>query len=125
MAQLFQIFLTISSGLTLLLGLVWVMIPRTMLAGWGTSSNPMLDYMSRRYGTLFFGYTILLFIAGRSPDLGMQRGISISTLVITILMSFLSLAGILRGTINRSGLIALIVETCLAVGFGYFLWVIR
>jgi hypothetical protein len=112
----------VAAVLTLLLGLLWILFPEAMLAGWGATVSIDAVYMSRRYATLFFGYALILWLARESPPSHTRRAVVAGEFVVTGLMAVLSLSGVLTSTINATGLFACGIEALLATGFGYFLF---
>ncbi len=113
--------LVLAAVLTMFLGLAWMLLPDALLQAWGTGSNGVLDFMSRRYAVLFLGYTVLLWLASKSSQPETRRIVMTGSLVATSLMACTSLSAVLAGTINLSGLIAFSVEALLSLAFAYSL----
>lgn len=113
---------TITAVLTALLGLSWFLFPGLMLAQWNVAGNHAAEYMSRRYGVLFFGYSIVLWCTRTSPASPARSAIMAGTFVVCSLIAIVSLLGVLSGTIGPAAWAAVIVEVLLAAGFGYLLF---
>ena len=113
-------FFLITAVLTMLLGIAWVLLPQTMLESWGAYSNEIGEYMGRRYGAMFFGYSIIFWLvrsAGPSP---MRRAILAGGVVATSVMAVLSLVGVLGGVVGPLMYSTVAIEALLAAGFIYF-----
>lgn len=112
---------SIAAVLTGALGAAWLLAPAFMLDGWGMTSDAATIYMARRYGSLFFGYSAILWfarIAGASPA---RHAIVTGGFVVTTVMAVVSLAGVLGGTIGQMAWSAVVIEVLLAAAFGYLL----
>jgi hypothetical protein len=110
-----------AAALTGLLGVAWLFFPTTMLAGWGVHGDELAVYMARRYGGLFFGYSVILWLGRASPASAARTAILAGGLVVTAAMAVVSVVGVVTGTVGPMAWSAVVVETLLAAGFGYFL----
>jgi nitrate reductase gamma subunit len=115
---------SVSAALTAFLGVVWLFFPAAMLALWGVEqhANAVTIYMGQRYGGLFFGYTVILWLARRSPPSPTRRAILAAGFAATAVLAVISLFGVLTGTVGPAAWTAVVVEALLAVAFGYFYW---
>lgn len=115
---------SISAALTAFLGVIWLFFPTTMLTLWGVEgqANAVTIYMGQRYGGLFFGYTVVLWLARKSPPSPARSAIVAGGFVVTAVLAVVSLFGVLAGTVGPAAWTAVVVEALLAVAFGYFYW---
>lgn len=116
---------SMAAGLSLVLAVSWVFFPATMLRSWNASTDEITVYMSRRYGGLLFGYTVMLWMSRNAPPSPARRAIVVAGFVLSCVMTALSLMGVLSGTIGPSAWGAVVVEALLLVGFGYFCFAAR
>ncbi len=99
-----KIVLGVATGLTLLLGFVWLLLPQSMVSSWGVQAEPVTVNMARRYGGLFFGYAAIL--AGSA--------------IVTSVMAIVSLVGVLTRVVGPVMWSAVVIEVLLAAGFVYY-----
>jgi len=111
---------SIAAVLTALLGVGWLFFPTTMLSGWGVHGDGVAVYMARRYGGLFFGYCVILWLSRASPASETRTAILAGSLVVTAVMAVVSLVGVITGTVGPMAWSAVVVEALLAAGFAYF-----
>ena len=105
--------------LTLMLGVAWTAAPQAMLASWGVQGDPVTLYVSRRYGALFFGYALILWMARKSEPSSARTAILAGGTVATAIMAVLSLVGALTGVVGPFVWSAVAIEVLLAASFGY------
>jgi hypothetical protein len=110
----------VAASLTLLLGLAWTFLPGPMLSSWGVHGDDVAVYMARRYGALFFGYAIILWLARASEPSAARTAILAGGMVVTSAMAVVSLTGVLTGVVGPAVWSVVVVETLLAGGFAYF-----
>jgi hypothetical protein len=111
---------SIAAALTGLLGVSWLFFPTPMLSGWGVHGDGVAVYMARRYGGLFFGYCVILWLSRAAPASGARTAILAGSLVVTSVMAVVSLIGVVTGTVGPMAWSAVVVEALLAAGFAYF-----
>ncbi len=108
---------TVTAVLTLLLGVGWVFAPDAMFAVWNVQGDPLASYMGQRYGAMFSGYSVLMWMSRgieRTPAAG---PILAGGAVVTAAMTIVSLVGVLGGTAGPGMWGAVVVEAGLAIGF--------
>lgn len=110
---------SVTAVLTLMLGVVWTAVPQAMLASWGVQGDAVTVYMSRRYGALFFGYALILWMARTSEPSSVRRAILAGGTAATAIMAVLSLVGVLTGVVGPFVWSAVVIEVVLAASFGY------
>ncbi len=115
-----KILFGVAAGLTLLLGVVWLLFPQFMLASWGVRPDPVSAYMARRYGGLFFGYAAILWLGRASGPSPARTAILAGCAIVTTVMAVVSLGGVLTGVVGPAVWSAVVIEVLLAAAFAYF-----
>jgi hypothetical protein len=115
----------ISSILILLIGLSWILMPRTMLSMWGLEANDALIYLAQRFAAAVLGFAVLLWLAGTAYKSDPERAIIGGVFFVSTLMLIFSLYGVLSSLISAWGWGAVIGEALLSLGFGCFLFLKR
>lgn len=110
----------VAAALTLLLGVAWTVLPGPMLSSWGVQADDVAAYMGRRYGGLFFGYAVILWLARASERSAARTAILAGGAIVTTVMAVLSLVGVLTGVVGPALWSAVVIEILLAAGFTYF-----
>jgi hypothetical protein len=112
-------FFSIAAALLVLLGVGYLFLPDAMLAKWDVTTDSTGLYVSRRYGAMAFGYaTILVLARSAGPSLA-RAAIMGGGAFVSLLLTLLSLWGILAGKIGPFAWSAVAIEGILAVTFGY------
>jgi hypothetical protein len=109
-----------AAGLTLLLGVAWLFVPRFMLVSWSVQPDPVTVYMSRRYGGLFFGYAAILWLARASGPSSARTAVLAGSAIVTTVLAIVSLVGALTGVVGPAVWGAVVIEAILAAGFAYY-----
>lgn len=111
-------FFAIASVLTALLGGWWLVAPGHALAQWdATAPDAMAVYMGRRYGGMFMGYTVLLWLARATAASPAGRTIAVAGTAVTAAMTALSAWGALSGVAGPTIWGAVAIEAVLAACF--------
>ena len=118
-------FFVVATVLTLALGLLWILLPQSMLMSWDVSFDEVTIYMDRRYGGLFFGYVVILWLSRASEPSQARTAILAGGSVVTTLMAVLSLIGVLTGVVGPMVWSAVVIEVALAAAFVYFYVTLR
>jgi hypothetical protein len=105
--------------LTVLLGVGWLFFPEAMLSGWGVEAHAPTVYMARRYGGLFWGYAVLLWLSRSAAPSPARTAILAGGTVVNVVMTLVSLLGALSGVVSPAIWFAVAVEGVLAVAFVY------
>lgn len=117
-----KVFLSIVSILMVLLGAGWLFFPETMLGWWSVQSDATGVYISRRYGSLLFGYAAILWLCRSAGPSAGRAAILGGGAFVTALVTLLSLWGVVTGAIGPGAWGAVVIEGALAGGFlHYFL----
>lgn len=107
----------VAAGLTLALGVAWLFLPRVMLSSWGAEPSDAAAYMARRYGGLFLGYAVLLWLGRNAASSPAGLGIAAGGAVVSTVMMIVSVLGVAGGVVGRVVWIAAAVEAALAAAF--------
>jgi hypothetical protein len=111
--------------LTVLLGVAWLFFPAAMLSGWGIAADAPTVYMARRYGGLFWGYAVLLWLSRAVAPSPARTAILAGGTVVNVVMTLVSLLGALSGVCTPSIWLAVAIEAVLSVAFAYQLLAAR
>jgi hypothetical protein len=112
-----KIFFAVAAALTLMLGVAWTLFPASMLSSWDMQANVAAIYMGRRYGGLFFGYALILWLARGAESSTARRAVIAGGALVTLVMAALSLFGILTSVAGPGAWAAALIEVLLAAGF--------
>ena len=110
----------VAAVLTLLLGVAWTLFPQAMLSSWGVEADAVAEYMGRRYGGLFFGYALILWLSRASEFSVARTAILAGGATVTTVMAIVSLAGVISGVVGPAVWGVVVIEVLLAVGFSYY-----
>lgn len=113
-------YFLIASTLLFLLGVTAVFFPEALLASWDMKSDAAGQYVTRRYGGMFFGYATILWLSRRSGPSPAVRNILFMGLIVATTMTVLSLYGILTGVAGPAMWGPVVIEAALAVTYGYY-----
>lgn len=115
--------LTINTGMALLFGIGFLLLPTVVLPIFGISSAPETAFMAQLLGAALIGIAVLVWLVrdiGYSPAV---RAILIGLLVFNVLGFVVSLLAVLSGVMNAAGWIipaAFLIE---ALPRAYFLFI--
>jgi hypothetical protein len=115
-----KVFLAVVSGLMVLLGTGWLFFPETMLGWWDAQTDATGVYVARRYGALLFGYAAILWLGRASGPSSARAAILGGGALVTALVTLLSFAGVVTGTIGPGAWGAVVIEAVLTAGFVYY-----
>jgi len=110
----------VAAGLTLLLGVGWLVFPQAMLSWWSVESDGVGVYVARRYGGLLFGYATILWLSRSTTSSPARAAILAGGAVVTTVMTLLSLFGVLSAVVGPEAWGAVVIEGALAAGFIYY-----
>ena len=113
-------FLSVAAVLTVLLGLAWLLLPESMLSAWGAPGAGVAAYMGRRYGGLFFGYSVILWLSRGSGPSATRNAILAGGAVVTTVMAIISVVGAVSGVVGPGVWGAAAIEVLLGAGFVYY-----
>ncbi len=110
----------VAAVVTLLLGVAWTLFPGPMLTSWGVQADEVAVYMGRRYGGLFFGYAVILWLSRTSEFSAARTAILAGSAIVTTVMAIVSLVGVLTGVVGPAVWGVVAIELLLAAAFVYF-----
>lgn len=113
----FQRATTFVAIVTCLLTFGLIFAPGPVYWLFGLDGNALGDFMVKRSGVLFAGYTVLCLVARRSESGEVQRLVSLTIAVPMGLMALLGLYELLRGMAGPGILVAVAIEAFFAVIF--------
>jgi low temperature requirement protein LtrA len=120
-----KILFKATAALTFVLGVVWLAFPEAMLASWGLHGDRIAVYMARRYGGLFFGYSVILWLTPATQPSPARTAILVGGAIATGLMAVVSFMGVVTGTVGPVVWSAVVIESCLAAAFTYYYFTSR
>lgn len=120
-----RFFFVVVAIFTALLGVVWVFFPETMLGSWDVKADGVAAYMGRRYGGLFFGYSVILWLSRNAGPSQLRRAILAGSAVVTGVVGILSVIGAVSRVVGPGVWGAGAAEIALAGAFGYFWFATR
>ena len=112
-------FFGLTTVFTAMLGVSWFVAPGTMLGQWGVPApDAAALYVARRYATMFFGYSVLLWLAREATGSPAGRAICAGGAVVTGVMAVVTLQGLNTGVVTGPMVwSAAVAEVLLAAGF--------
>ncbi len=113
---------TIAAAVTAFMGVSWLLFPGAMLTQWSVSPNPLAEYIGRRYAAMFFGYSVIAWLAREASDSPARRAIVAGAFALNCANTAVTLFGLATAAIGPAAWFVVILEAFLAVGFGYFLF---
>jgi hypothetical protein len=113
--------LSAAAVVTGVLGVLWIIFPEFMLTGWGAPhADAITVYMSRRYGGLFFGYAVIMWLGRASPPSAPRSAILAGGAVVTVVLTIVSVVGAITEVVGPAVWGAAVAEALLAAGFVYY-----
>lgn len=101
------------------LGLGFLFSPPGMLRPWGLSAAPASSLLSRRIGAVYLGLALLLVLGRGAPPSDLRTAVSACFALSTALLAALGLFELRSGNASRGILVAVGVETAMALGFTF------
>ena len=118
----FYKIVTVATGMLFLyLAFQMLFMADDFVSGMGLQPSLTTNVLSKRVAMFMLGIAVLMFTARNLPHSSARQFICLS---IAITLSGLSITGayeFLRGTVNRSILVAITIETTLWISFGIIL----
>lgn len=112
----------ITTVIALLFGLVFILIPASVLALYGVETNVTGLYMSRLLGAAFIIIGIISWMVKDSLSSTELRAILLAFFVGDMLGFVISLYYQIQGNSNALGWSTVAIYLLLGLGFGYFYW---
>lgn len=111
----------IAAALNLVLGSMWLLFPELMLRRWDVAADQGAMYMGRRYGMLFLGLAILLWVARAAGPSPARTGILAGGMFMTLGLAIMGIIGAVTGTVGPMIWISIGLEVLLCAAFLYYL----
>ncbi len=112
-----KMLFSMAAALTLILGLTWLLVPEQMYSLLGVQPDAVAIYMARRYGGLFFGYAVILWLAREAGASPARTAIVAGGAVVSGAMTIISLVGVLSGVVGGALWGAVVIEALLTRRF--------
>lgn len=121
----FQRACTFLAIVTILLTLGLIFAPAPVYWLFGLDGNALGDFMMKRSGVLFLGYTILALGARGSNSAEAKRIVALSVAAPMVVMAALGLYELARGMAGAGILVAVAIEVLFAIVFARLYWQYR
>ncbi len=112
--------MTIAAIVAGLFGVGFVLVPAEVLAPYGVTADPSLEYMSRLFGAALILVAVLTWTARNATDSQAGRAIMLAIFVGDSAGFVVALLGQLAGVVNALGWSTVAIYLFFALGFGYF-----
>ncbi len=111
---------TINAIIAAVFGIIFVLIPATMLSIYGATFSPAGVVLARLLGAEFLSYSVLTWFARNLKETETQRIIILACMVGFGIGFIIALMGQLEGVFNLLGWSNVIVYLLFTLGYGYF-----
>jgi len=115
-----KVFLTVVAVLLALLGITWLLSPGIMLGSWDVQTDATGVYLGRRLGVMALGFACILWLSRGAGPSAARAAILVGGAFVTAVITLVSLAGVITGTIGPGAWVSVAIEALLAAGFIYF-----
>ena len=112
-----------NSGVAVLFGLGFVLVPGQVLALYTTETSASLDYVAQLFGGALFGFGVVTWAARNAPDSEARRAILLGLFLGDVVGCVVALIAQLGGVVSALGWSTVVIFLLLAIGFGYFRFV--
>jgi len=109
--------LVITAVVTLIFGILFVLVPTTVLSIYGVTQGRAEALMSQYFGSSLIFAGLVAWLMRKVTEPNAQRAVVIGFLITTILGLIISLIGTLSETMSSVGWTAVIIYLLLAIGF--------
>lgn len=109
--------LVITAVVALIFGILFVLVPTTVLSIYGVTQGPAEALMSQYFGTSLIFAGLVAWLMRKVTDASAQRAVVIGFLITDVLGLIISLKGTLSETMNSVGWTVVIIYLLLAIGF--------
>lgn len=103
------------AGLFFVLALILIVDPRILLASWGVDVTPEAAFMGRRLATGFVGFSVILWMARKSPRSEARSAIGFGIAAALVLVALFGTYELARGFASVGIISAILTEVVLAV----------
>ena len=103
-------------------GIGSVLAPDLFLSLFGAKLGPAGSLMMQFAGAWLIGIGLLTWLARNASDHEVQRNIALAFMVMYIVALVVALLGQFSGVLNALGWLVVVINACLALGYGYALF---
>jgi hypothetical protein len=118
-------FLSIKSVICFLCALPELIAPAELYSIYGIALNPGGELISRWLGCFTFGVGIICWIAGRSDNSPLRKGVLLGLFICDTIGFIAALVSQLGGAVNAFGWGLVVLWGLLAAGLGYFRFIAK
>lgn len=118
-------FLSIKSVICFLSALPEIIAPNVMTSMYGFTLNPGGELVSRWMGCFTFGVGIICWIAGRSDNSPLRKGVLLGLFICDTIGFLAGLIAQMGGVMTTFGWSAVVLWGLLAAGLGYFRFIAK
>jgi hypothetical protein len=112
--------LVITAVVALIFGILFVLVPATVLSIYGVAQGPAEAMMAQYFGTSLIFAGLVAWLMRKVTDVSAQRAVVLGFLITDVLGVIISLIGTLSGTMNSVGWTVVVLYLLLAIGFASF-----
>jgi hypothetical protein len=109
--------LVITAVVALVFGILFVLVPTTVLSIYGVTQGQAEALMSQYFGTSLIFAGLVAWLMRKVTDASAQRAVVIGFLITDVLGFIVSLMGTLSGTMSSVGWTVVVLYLLLAIGF--------
>ena len=113
-------FLTVHSIVAGIYGLLFLLIPATLLAQYGAEPTAAMQFLVRLFGSALLTFAAVLWLARDTADSPARRAIILGFFIGLATGLVVSLHGQLTGVMNALGWTTVAVYAVFGAGYGYF-----
>jgi hypothetical protein len=117
-----RIFLKITSLVTFIIGAAFLFLPVTIVNLFLIDPIGSGDIFIRFLGSSLIGYSCLNYYTSRYKNLDILIANMTGNFVTLFIASVLSVIGLLDGSLNKNGVLILILHLVFGSGFGYYIY---
>jgi len=111
--------LIISTVVTLVYGIFFVLTPATVLSLYGVTQGPSVELMGQYFGSALLAVGLLTWATRNVADSEVQRPIIVALLITDVIGVIVSVLGTVSGVMSAVGWSAVGIYLLLALGFAY------
>lgn len=110
----------ITTIITLVFGVLFIVIPTQFYSWYGIDSNVALDYIGRLFGAALIAVGLISWQARNAADSDARRAIVLSFFIADGIGFIIALIGQLNHVVGNLGWLTVIIYLLISLGFGYF-----
>jgi hypothetical protein len=113
--------LVITAVVALVFGILFVLVPTTVLSIYGVTQGQAEALMSQYFGTSLIFAGLVAWLMRKVTDASAQQAVVIGFLITDVLGVIISLIGTLSGTMNSVGWTVVVLYLLLTIGYASIL----